>query len=318
MTRALITGGLGFLGSHLTERLLEEETQIGIIDNLSTNAVEPDFFEDYSDCSIALCPLAGFLPTGAIGDFDTIFHLASPVGPAGVLAHAGEMAYKIIKDTKTVIDFALEKDADLILISTSEVYGRDGIFTENVRKIIPGQIEIRTEYGAGKLLAEIMTINKARVSELRYHIIRPFNIAGPRQKPDGGFVLPRFVTAALKNEPISVFGSGTQQRAFTHVLDIVDGILKIARSEEKNEIWNIGNIENMITIGDLAHLVKNKVKSESEIDYVNPKEIFGKLYAEAFDKLPNIGKIQERLKWAPQFDLMKIVTDTIEFYRKFY
>lgn len=307
--RVLVTGGLGFLGSHLVDRLLEENCSVTIVDNETTNAVDKDFFK--GRCEFVHSNVVDYKDKG---DLDMVFHLASVVGPAGVLIHSGNIGISMMQDTKHMFELCIEKSAKFILVSTSEVYGRDGIFPEDIQKIIPSQVTVRGEYGAGKLLAEISTINKAKVAPLIYHIIRPFNIAGPRQQPLGGFVLPRFIGQAIRNEPITVFGDGTQLRAFTHVLDIVEGIMEIAFSDTKNEVWNIGNIKNLITINELAFLVKEITKTESEIIHVDPKTIYGDLYEEAFDKLPNGAKIHRLLKWHPERDLETIVRDTYAAY----
>jgi UDP-glucose 4-epimerase len=330
--KALVTGGLGFLGSHLVDKLLCDKHSVIIVDNMTTNSIDDDLYKNLNNCSFIMSNVSDYNPNES---FDVVFHLASVVGPAGVLNHAGNIGYSIMEDTKKIMNICIQQNALLILISTSEVYGRDGIFTEDTHKIVPGKVAVRTEYGVGKLLAEVSIINKAQVTDLKYHIIRPFNISGPRQRSLGGFVLPRFIEQAIKNEPITVFGDGTQQRAFTHVYDIVDGILKIAYSHfatffanhcaiakaqclaEKidNEIWNIGNIMNLTTITNLAQIVKRVTNSKSEIIYVDPKNIYGPLYEEAFDKLPNIGKIQKRLNWNPKYDLETIVKDTYEYYQ---
>lgn len=307
--KALVTGGLGFLGSHLVERLLQAECSVTIVDNQSTNAVGPHFFAN--SCRVVTNDVMDYEQDET---FDLVFHLASVVGPAGVLKHSGNIGCDMIQNAKRMFELCLGQGASFILVSTSEVYGRDGVFPEDVYKIVPAKITVRGEYGAGKLLAEVSTINKAKVAPLRFHIIRPFNIAGPRQQPLGGFVLPRFIRQAVNEEPITVFGDGTQQRAFTHVRDIVEGIVSVAFSDVTNEVWNIGNLGNRTTINELASLVREVTKTRSDIVHIDPKTVYGTLYEEAFDKLPDTSKIERVLGWRPKYDLEGIVRDTYEYY----
>lgn len=317
MDKVLVTGGLGFLGSHLVERLLKMGDEVTILDNCSTNTIDTSFFED--KCEIIIDSLENY---NLIEKFDIIYHLASVVGPAGVLNYAGEIGPSIMRDTKKLMNYCIQNKITLIDISTSEVYGKSGFWKEDDDKRIPGSIAIRTEYGAAKLLAEISMVNKAKVEpNLKFQIIRPFNIAGPRQRPDGGFVLARFVISALTGQPITVFGNGDQVRAFTDVRDIVEGIIRIENSKYINEVWNVGNPSNRITIKDLAFEVKKTAIelypsiNESEIVFIDPKKLYGGLYEEAFDKLPNVEKLQDKIGWEPTIPLKQTLQDTLGYYK---
>ncbi len=173
---------------------------------------------------------------------------------------------------------------------------------------------VRSEYAAGKMASEIAIVNKAKVEDLDYTIIRPFNVAGPRQKPDFGFVLPRFVIAALTGQPITVYGDGSSVRAFTDVRDICDVIYMLSLKD--GGIFNIGNPANKMSINDLAELVLRCVgETESEIIYVDPKELHGELFEEVPDKIPCIDKIRD-FGWEPRYPLAETILDTIEYYRK--
>ena len=317
MTKILVTGGMGFLGSHLVELLLEKNYEITIIDNMSTNAVPENFFENKVKLIKKSIQDVDF---DKIGKFDYVYHLACVVGPSGVLHHAGLMGYNILKDTLILNEYCIKEKCKLIDISTSEVYGQEGFLKETTEKHIPGTIAVRNEYGAGKLLGEIMTINRSKVNKnLKYQIIRPFNISGPRQKPDNGFVLPRFVIAALTDQPITVFGDGKQERAFTHVRDMSGGIIKVAESKYENEEWNVGNPDNRTTILRLAELVVEETKKifpekKPKIEFMDGKEIHGHLFEEVPDKLPVIDKIREKIGWEPSVPIREIVKQTIEYY----
>lgn len=306
--RILVTGGLGFLGSHLVEQLLKQGHEITIVDNCLSNVVPTDFFKDRSNT--VLTGIESYQPTE---HFDHIYHCASIVGPAGVLPFGGTLGFDILLGTRRVVNMTIEMKAKLLFVSTSEVYGRDGVFAENVPKTVPAETSIRLEYSVGKLLGELMVLNRIRTSPFIANIIRPFNIVGPRQSDKGGFVVPRFIKAALAGDDITVFGNGQQIRAFTHVSDIVDAMLLVMQSSYRSEIFNVGNPANITKIEKLAGMVKELTKSSSRITYVNPKTIYGPLYEEAFDKIPDSTKIQKLLNWKPKYELTEILEETLQF-----
>ena len=311
----LITGGLGFLGSYTIEKYKEQGNKITIIDNLSTNTIPPD--DPVCDgCEVIIQDILTY-KWDINKKFDMIIHLASPVGPAGILQHSGKMARYILDDVYWAIEGAQLYDCPLIFVSTSEIYGyRDKavMLQEHEDKLLVGDFKVRNEYSMAKLLSEIVISNTAKVSDLKYQIIRPFNISGARQLPDAGFVLPRFVTQALAGEDITVFGDGEQVRAFTYVKDIIDGIY-LTSCHDKNDIWNIGNPLNKVTINYLAKRVKELTNSSSKISHIDPKTIYGPLYAEAWDKIPDPKKIQTELDWKTTKTVDEIILDVINFWK---
>ena len=314
MKRILITGGLGFLGSHSIERYKKEGWSITIIDNLSTNTIEADD-PLCNDCEVIVQDILDYKWNKK--SFDMILHLASPVGPAGILKHSGQMARYILDDIYWAIEGAQLNNCPLIFVSTSEIYGyRDKPvkLQEHEDKLLVGDFKVRNEYSMAKLLSEIVISNTAKVSDLKYQIIRPFNISGPRQLPDAGFVLPRFINQALSGEDITVFGDGEQVRAFTYVKDIIEGIY-LASIHNKNEIWNVGNPDNEVTINFLAERVKTLTDSESNIIHIDPKTIYGPLYEEAWDKIPDPEKIKTKLNWTATKAVDEIILETIEFWK---
>ncbi len=317
--KLLMTGGLGFLGSHSIEKYESEGFDITIIDNLSSNVIEPTD-ELCKNSNVIIDDILNISWDTLKEDFDVILHLASPVGPVGVLKHSGEMARYILDDIYWAIAGAKKYDCPLIFISTSEIYGyRDTaeFLKEEDDKLLVGNYAVRNEYSIGKLLAEIVLSNTAKVSDLKYQIIRPFNISGPRQLKDGGFVLPTFTQQALSNKPITVFNTGEQVRAFTYVKDIVDGIyLTSVADDHMNEIWNIGNGDNVATINHMAEKVKEYTNSKSEIVNVDPKTIHGPLFEEAWDKIPNADKIKNTLGWKPTLSVNQIIKSVIRFWNK--
>lgn len=312
MNRVLVTGGLGFVGSHLVERLLADGYAVTIVDSMISNVMQPSDYE--GRCEVIVGAIEEVAHTLHGHGFDEIYHLASVVGPAGVLKHSGEIARTVVTSGEAVIELALAHHARLVEVSTSEVYGRAGTFRETDNCIIPGRFTVRLEYAVAKLTSEIAAINRARVTDLHVNIVRPFNIAGPRQLPWGGFVLPRFVIAALTGEPLTVFGTGQQVRAFTDVRDIVSGVLAVMRSEHRSRIFNLGNPANELSITELAHRVRDVVGSRSPIINVDPKKLFGPLYEEGFDKVPEDARARADLGWEPKYDLNTTIRDTMNWY----
>lgn len=322
-TNALVTGGFGFLGSHLVERLLNDpQTRVHVVDNLVTSPIDVDAFVKnlkagdrftYDKCSVE--QYVGKARTGA--KFDEIYHLASVVGPVGVLQHAGKIAKSIIDDTYRVVDLAKHDQARLCDVSTSEVYGggRDGYCSESDAKIITPKVSVRLEYAVAKLASEVALVNMSRSQGLHCAIIRPFNIAGPRQAPKGGFVLPRFIRQAIAGEPLTVYGDGKMIRAFTHVKDVVEGIVLATRRGAPGEIYNVGNPANKISIKELAERIVKAAGSKSAIDFVDPKQLFGPLFEEANDKFPDSDKASRELGWQPKYDLDTVLRDTIDYIR---
>ncbi|MHA2009889.1 MAG: NAD-dependent epimerase/dehydratase family protein [Candidatus Hodarchaeales archaeon] len=310
---ALVTGGLGFIGSHFVDLLLDQGVEVEIVDNLSSNTVTP---EQYNTCKIDTRPIQESAKDWPKAD--AVFHFASVVGPFGVLGHAGEIAKGIIDDTNAVMRHCVSTNALLIDISTSEVYGHESSLTEDSEKVFRSY-EVRTEYGASKMTAEVMLTNYARVNDLHYQIVRPFNVAGPREQPDGGFVLPRFIVAALTNQPITIFNDGKDRRAFTDVRDVCSAIDCISKSEHKNQIWNIGNPANEMAINSLADLVIDMVKRKQPSQtfnkiHIDPKKIHGEMFCGAVDKIPNISKTTRLTGWVPQIPISKTIMDTVDYY----
>lgn len=323
MTSSLVTGGFGFIGTHLVELLLKEpETRVHVVDNLSTSPIDKEAFIGRLDAgerfSYDITSVSQYFARADLPAFDEVFHLASVVGPVGVLEHSGQILRKIVNDTYLIADHALETGARLCDISTSEVYGggREGYCAEGDTMVIPSKISARLEYAVGKLGAEVALTNLARVAGLRATIVRPFNVTGPRQSGHGGFVVPRFVAQALSADPLTVYGDGTAIRAFTHVRDIADGIIRVMRNGHPGEAYNIGNPHNKTTILHLAKRVIDVTNSESRIDFVDPKELWGPLFEEANDKYPDASRAMEELGWRPKHGLEETLKQTAAYIRE--
>jgi UDP-glucose 4-epimerase len=316
--KILITGGLGFIGTHCVEKWSNLEYDITIIDNLSSNALSPTD-EFFKDCKIIIKDILDVDVT-QLEKFDTVLHLASPVGPVGVLKHSGKMASIIIDDIYWAINAAKYNKCPLIFISTSEIYGyRDSktYLKEDEQKVLNGDFTVRNEYAIAKLLAEIVLSNTAKIDpEFKYQTIRPFNVSGKYQLPDNGFVVPRFVEQALNEEDITVYYDGLQLRAFTWVKDIVNGIYltSVAPDEYWNQEWNVGNEKNENTILYLATKVKEISNSNSNITNIDPTILHGPLFSEAPEKIPNSEKIKSLLGWKGTKEVDDILKEVIDYF----
>lgn len=318
--RILVTGGAGFIGTHLVNALLarSEKVKIEIVDDLSSSSVSPKRFAFFKKKGTLFrrTTVEDFqIPTKI--RYSQIYHLACRVGPAHVTEYVGRMGSEIIQDAMKMADLALRDGAPLVSVSTSEVYGKDPHGKpqhEGLPLEVPAEFSARLEYTLAKLMTEISLINLATVnSGLRVNLIRPFNIVGPYQTGEGGFVLPRFVESALSDEPLTVFGDGKQIRAFTHVSDLVEVLLILMDSNVNRKIYNVGTPENTCTISDLARKVVRLTDSRSEIKYIDPKTLFGKLYTDAPSKIPDITLIQRDLGWSPKWSLDEIIVDYARF-----
>jgi len=317
----LITGGLGFIGTHCIKKWVKENYDVYIIDNLSTNAISIAHALELGAKHIYNKDILEMKWEEFNIKFDIILHLASPVGPVGVLKHSGNMAKLILDDIYWAIEGAKINNCPLLFVSTSEIYGYRASKTylrEEDDKVLHGEFTVRNEYAMAKLLAEIVLKNNSRIyPKLKYQIIRPFNVTGAYQLPDGGFVLPRFVQQALTEDDITVYYSGEQNRAFTWVTDIVEGIFltSIANKQLWNEEWNIGNAENENTILHLAQKVKEITNSKSKIVNVDPIKLHGPLFTEAPEKIPNSEKIMKLLHWKGTKNTDDVIEEVVEFYK---
>lgn len=306
--RILVTGGLGFVGSHLVERLAAAGHSLTVVDNGANPVVSAESFE-------RICAI-NRLDASAVdtlsGPFDQIYHLSDIAGPARVIHYGGELAKTSITGVHAVLAASKRWGARTLVVSSSEVYGQTGAFSESEPLTVPARATARLEYAASKILGEVATLNAARSHEIDVNIVRPFNIAGPRQSSAGGFVIPRFFEAALEQRPLQVFEGGEQSRAFCHVLDMVDSFVAVMESPYTAETFNSGNAANSIEIGRLAAQIRDLTGSSSPIDYLDGAEVFGPLYVESFDKTPNTAKIEAMVGWQPTRSLDQVLADVHE------
>jgi UDP-glucose 4-epimerase len=303
-----VTGGGGFIGSHLVDFLLEQPDteKVFVIDprvhSWSDGRVIQwnDRVQDYEHQSVP--------------KVDGIFHLAGHVGPTGVLEAAGQIAIDTMDMARIIKKWsAASDDCPVVFTSTSEVYGSpDKANAETDSLVFYAQYAARREYAASKFAAE----NALLPPPTRAIIIRPFNVAGPRQRPDGGFVLPRFVRQALRGEALTVYRPGTQKRTFTHVRDIVEGLWIASRTESAlAQVFNLGNDDNVITMEELAQKVIAKV-GNGHAELVNPMDLHGFGFKEAPEKTANSRKARMELKWQPRYSIDDIIDETVWYWRE--
>lgn len=311
--KVLITGGLGFIGHHLVNKFLNNNHEVLIIDNLSNNAVKPEYFNS-NRVSIIIDDILN-LEYNKFKNIDIVIHLASPLGTVKILNMAGKIGKEIIDGTNWSINVAIQNSCRFILASTCEIYGDVNIDTpidEYYKKTFLKKYSIRNEYAIAKMLSEIIVENTKKIkNSFSYGIIRPFNVVGKNQKIDGGHVVPRFIDQAISGKPITVYGDGSQKRSFTWVDDACNAIYKISLNNSFNGIWNIGNIKNQISILKLAKLVKKILKSNSEIIFVDPKTIHGKLFEDVVEKVPDTTKIIKDFNWVPTKNIEEIIRECI-------
>ncbi len=318
MARVVVTGGLGFIGSHVVDAHLAAGDQVTIIDSQVAAVVDGSEQEAHPRCTIIKKSIEEFFEGGgSLRGVDRVVHAASHVGPAGILQYAGRLGPEMVRSTEYVLEGCVEADVPLCIFSSAEVYGRSGLLGEKDDVRVPTAYNTRIEYAIAKTLIEAMTIN-SRHRGLEAFIIRPFNIVGPRQSRAGGFVMPTFVQQALSGEPITVFESGGQVRAFTSATDLSRFLTDFwdQALDSEDSIFNIGNPDNRTTILKLAQRTKELLHSSSEISHTDGREVYGPLYleAESFEKVPVLDAAL-RVGWRPEIGLDDLIRETADYYR---
>jgi len=320
--KILITGGAGFIGSHLADCLLRKGEEVFVVDNLSTGSLEniehlqwnPQlhfeldtiFHKKVVDRLISRC--------------DQIYHLAAAVGVKLIMERPVESLETNVKGTEIVLKLAHKYSKKVLIASTSEVYGKAGSsiqsLTEGTDRLMGSTTKRRWAYACSKAFDEFLALAYYEEKGLPIVIVRLFNTAGPRQTDQYGMVVPNFVQRALADEPIIVHGDGSQTRSFTYVEDVVNALVKLmAESKAEGQIFNIGS-EKEVSIKELALLVKEIVGSESEIEYVPYKQIYGLGFEDMDRRCPDITKIREVIDFQPSTSLREIIQSVIDYYKR--
>jgi nucleoside-diphosphate-sugar epimerase len=312
-----VTGGLGFIGSFVADAYLTAGRRVTIIDSEVGSVTDGREYDAHPRCTVMRASVQKFLESGGtFTNADRVIHAGAPVGPARLLGSSGRIGEEIVRSTSLVLEACLESDVPLCVFSSAEVYGFSGKLGERDDIRVPTRYNARIEYAIAKTLTEAMTINSINRG-LRGIIIRPFNVAGPRQSRAGGFVMPTFVQQALANRPITVFGNGQQVRAFLAASDLSRFLIDFmdAALVSPDRIFNLGNPANTTTMRGLAERVSWLLASTSPIVHVDPKTIHGPMYreAESFEKVPVL-QAATALGWEPLMDLDALILATADFY----
>ena len=317
--KALITGGAGFIGSHLAERLLQCGHEVGIIDNLSTGSIDNiAHLKNTSGFSYVIDTIDNEpLLAEWIDRSEVVFHLAAAVGVKLIVERPVYTIETNVHGTEVVLKHANKKNKLVVLASTSEVYGKstDVPFREGAELVLGATVKHRWAYACSKLLDEFLALAYWKERKLPVVIARLFNTVGPRQTGQYGMVLPTFVRQALGEQPITVFGDGRQSRSFTYVGDVVDALIGLATEPKAvGEVFNIGNT-NEVTIRELAERVRALTGSTSVIQYVPYDQAYETGFEDMPRRVPDISKITALLGYQPRLELDDIIRSVIEYTR---
>jgi UDP-glucose 4-epimerase len=316
--RALITGGAGFIGSHLAEALLAQGHRVTVLDNLSTGSLEN--IAHLADRPGFGCVIDSVMNEQLVGDLmdrcDAVFHLAAAVGVRLVVDRPIHTIETNVNGTETVLRQASRRKTRVLIASTSEVYGKSATlpFREDADLVLGPPTKTRWGYATSKLLDEFMALAYFKEQQLPAVVVRFFNSVGPRQNARYGMVLPNFVRRAIDDQPIIVHGDGSQTRSFTWVGDVVRAMIAlIDEPRAAGEVFNVGNGAE-ISIRDLAAKVKAMTGSRSPIELVPYNEVFGDSFEDMARRVPDITKIRTLVGYEPQVHLEEIIARTIEYW----
>jgi UDP-glucose 4-epimerase len=314
--KILITGGAGFIGSHLAEALLRGGSQVTVIDNLSTGKWSNiDRLKDHPGfrAVIAACEERPLMEM-EVSQHDLVYHLASAVGVKLIIERPVETVETIFHGTDVVLKAASKFRRPVLITSTSEVYGKSEEipFKEDADVVMGPTSKRRWAYACAKALDEFLALAHFYQTNLPVHIVRLFNTVGPRQTGQYGMVLPSLVRQALDNKPLTVFGDGTQRRCFCSVSDVVDALVRLPRAPAAaGKVVNVGSQEE-VTIQELAERVRTLCRSKSEIVHVPYESAYGPGFDDMRRRVPDLARVRELIGWAPKHSLEAIITQVAE------
>lgn len=318
--KILITGGAGFVGSHLADKLISEGHEITVIDDLSTGRyANVEHLEGNPNFRLIIdTVLNASLMEELVRETDRVFHMASAVGVKLIMERPVKTIETIFRGTDIVLAFCSRYRKRVLIPSTSEVYGK-GVrvpFKEEDDLLTGATDKHRWAYACAKTLDEFLALAHWKETRLPVVVVRLFNTVGPRQTGQYGMVVPNFVKAALKNEPIKVHGDGNQARCFGHVLDVVEGLTKAIETPACfGQVINFGNDEE-ISIKGLAEKAIAMTESESEIQYVSYDEVYGEGFEDMQRRVPSLEKAKNLVGYQPTRTLEKIINDVAAQFRE--
>ena len=320
MAKILVTGGAGFIGSHLAERLLARGDEVWVIDDLSTGSIDnvrglegnPGFHLTVDTV------LDDKVLASLMAKVDRVYHLAAAVGVKYIIDNPLHSLQVNLRGTENVLELANRGQQQVLVASTSEIYGKNEKvpFREDDDRLLGSTTISRWSYSCSKAIDEFLALAYHREKRLPVVIVRFFNTCGPRQSERYGMVIPRLVCQALKGEPLTVFGDGGQTRSFTFVSDVIDGITALmAETRAIGQIFNIGN-DRAISIRELAEMVIAKTGSRSRIELIPYERAYAKGFEDMRHRVPDLGKIRALTGFAPRVQIEEIVDSVIAYYRQ--
>ena len=309
--RYLVTGGAGFIGSHLIESLINRSDQIVVLDNLSTGSNK-----NLSKVADQITVHNGSildqqLVDKLVADCDYVIHLAAALGVFNIVNKPLESLKTNLQGSEIILQAADKYRKPVLIASTSEIYGKNEKvpLNEEDDRIIGHPLKSRWSYSEAKAVDESLAYFYHLENKLPIRIVRLFNTVGPRQVGHYGMVVPRFIEAALKNEPLSIYGSGEQIRCFCHISDVIRALLLVIDSDQAvGEVFNIGNNQQS-SINQLAERVISLLGSKSKIERISYKDAYPQGFEDMQRRVPDISKIKRVLGWSPQLDLDQIIKD---------
>jgi nucleoside-diphosphate-sugar epimerase len=314
----LVTGGAGFIGSHLAERLLAQDKEVFVVDDLSTGTLDNlAHVRDNPSLHINVDTILNHpMMDDTVSQVDYVVHLAAAVGVRKIIDSPVETITTNVRGTEIILDVCHKHMVPLYVASTSEIYGKAGSqLDEEHDRILGSTSHRRWSYACTKALDEFLALAFCHEYGLPVTIGRFFNTVGPRQTGQWGMVVPNFVKQALDGVPITVYGTGDQRRSFCHVYDSVRAVMGLIGNEDAiGEAYNIGN-EFELTIMELAERVKAATGSSSEIVVVSYEEAYGEGFEDMERRQPNTDKLRNLLGWETEYDVDGILADVIDFYR---
>jgi len=312
----LITGGAGFIGSHLCDALVAEGKEVTILDNLSTGSKKniahlegkiKVFQGDIRDQKLV---------ESLVVKSDLILHMAAALGVDNILENPIESISTNFYGSEIVLNAATKYDKRIVIASTSEIYGKNPKqpLSEIDDRVIGAPQKLRWTYSDAKALEEATAHALFLTNNLKVTTVRLFNTVGPRQTGKYGMVIPRFINAAIENKPIKIFGDGLQSRVFCHVIDSVRAILDLASNEKMiGEVFNIGGVGE-ISILNLAKLIIERTGSKSDVVFISYDNAYAVGYEDMARRVPDISKLTSSTGWVPKLDIKTIIDDTIKSY----
>ena len=316
--KALITGGAGFIGSHLADELLRRGEIVSVIDNLSTGKLENvDHLMSSPRFNIAFETILNeTVMDRLVSECDIIYHLAAAVGVELIVNKPVQVIQTNILGTDVVLKLANRYLKKVVITSTSEIYGKSEKipFNEADDRVLGPTTKNRWSYSCSKAIDEFLALAYHKETKLEVVIVRLFNTVGPRQTGRYGMVIPRFVTQALKGEPITVYNDGKMIRCFTYVTDVVNAMLNLASHQEAvGKIFNIGS-EESISMNDLALKIKQKTKSDSEIVFISYDKAFEEGFEDMAIRVPDLSRIRALIGYQPTVTLDEILDRVIDYF----